>query len=86
MATDHILGGRFPGRGQGNHIIGGVVDQFLIGQGTKRPCHRRVADFKTLGDVLRPYRLFLGDDVKNGSPPNWLSTYRSMSFSTSLAV
>jgi len=63
MAADNIFGGRFTLLGQGDDIIGRVVYEAFVGEGTKSSRDRCIADFELPGYIFRPSDLFFGDNV-----------------------
>ena len=66
MAEDDILG-HFPAcGGQGNDLIGSIVDQPLLSQGAKGLGNGGAADLEGAGNLLGPGHLLFGDDVEDG--------------------
>ena len=66
MAENNILGHFLAGRGEGDHLIGGIIDQPLLGQGAKGLGHRGTADLERAGNLLGSGHLFFRDDVEDG--------------------
>ena len=51
---------------QGHQVVGSVVHEALLGQGTQRLGHGRVVDAQAFHDILRPGRMFAFHDVEDG--------------------
>ena len=66
MTPDHVQGDHFPLVGQGDHIIGGIVQEALLGKGFQGSGHRGVIHLKPFCNLLYPCSLLIFDYMIDG--------------------